>query len=222
MQPAQQVIEAIEQSGAIGILRAAGKVDLVAIVQALLAGGLKALEITLNTPGALQEIARVRHELGQHVILGAGTILEASDAQLAIDAGARFIVTPTLQLDSIALCKRLRVPIICGAMTPTEMLAAHRAGATYIKLFPAGSLGLDYIKAVRAPMPFLKIIPTGGVNLANIDQFLHAGCPAVAVGNHLIDPKLIAQRRWDDLAALAHQFAQAARKAQQQPQLSRS
>jgi 2-dehydro-3-deoxyphosphogluconate aldolase/(4S)-4-hydroxy-2-oxoglutarate aldolase len=166
------------------------------------------LEITLNTPGALEGIAKVRQELGD-VVIGAGTILCPADARAAIDAGAQFIVTPTLQLDTIAACRQRQVPIMCGAMTPTEILAAHSAGADYVKLFPAGSLGLEYIKAVLAPLPFVKIVPTGGVSLANLADFLRV-CPAVGVGGNLVDLKLISQGRWDELMAVARQFAQAA------------
>lgn len=212
MDAASQVRAAIERCGVVGILRCGAKVDLPAVCGAIARGGLGVMEITLNTPGALAAIAEVRRQGGAEITLGAGTILGPEDAEAAMGAGAQFIVTPTLQLETIALCKRRGTPIICGALTPTEMLAAHRAGADYVKLFPAGGFGLEYIKAVLAPMPFLKIVPTGGVTLANIESFLAAGLPAVAIGSSLTDPKLISGGRWDDLTALAGQFAQAAQR----------
>jgi len=171
------------------------------------------MEITLNTPGALAGISQVRDQLGESVTIGAGTILGPDDARKAIDAGAQFIVTPTLQLDTIAECREQGVPILCGAMTPTEIFAAHQAGADFVKLFPAGSLGLDYIKSVLAPLPFVRFVPTGGVSLQNIASFLEV-CPAVGVGSNLVDLRLVAEGRWDDLTALARRFAEAAREAQ--------
>lgn len=202
------VLQTVERYGIIGILRSPAPVDLLSTCGALLKGGMPLLEITLNTPGALSGIAQVRRGLGD-VVIGAGTILCPTDARAAIDAGAQFIVTPTLQLDTIAECRQRQVPILCGAMTPTEILAAHNAGADYVKLFPAGSLGLEYIKAVLAPLPFVKIVPTGGVSLANIADFLRV-CPATGVGGNLVDLKLIAQGKWDQLTAVARQFAEAA------------
>lgn len=202
------VVAAVEQHRVVGILRSPVAVDLVSTCRALLAGGLPLMEITLNTPGALDGIAQVRRSLPD-VVLGAGTILSPADARAAIAAGARFIVTPTLQLDTIAACQELATPIMCGAMTPTEILAAHTAGAQFVKLFPAGSLGLDYIRSVLGPLPFVKVVPTGGVSLDNIDDFLRI-CPAVGVGGNLVDLRLITQGRWDDLAAVARRFADAA------------
>jgi 2-dehydro-3-deoxyphosphogluconate aldolase/(4S)-4-hydroxy-2-oxoglutarate aldolase len=203
---------AIERCGVVGILRCAANVDLPAVCGALCRGGLSVLEITLNTPGALKAITQIRQQMAAEMTLGAGTILGPADAEGAIAAGAQFIVTPTLQLDTIALCNRRQVPIICGALTPTEMLAAHRGGADYVKLFPANSFGLEYIKAVMAPMPFLRIVPTGGVTLQNVASFLAAGLPAVAIGSSITDPHLIAGGKWDELTALARQFAEAAQR----------
>lgn len=195
--------------GIVGILRSAEPVDLLATCRALHAGGVAQLEITLNTPGALEAIPRVRQELGEGATIGAGTILRPDDARTAIDAGATFIVTPTLQPETVRVCRDRGVPIFCGAMTPTEILAAHDAGADYVKLFPAGSLGLDYIKAVLGPLPFVRIVPTGGVSLENVGQFLQV-CPAVGIGGNLADLKLIREGRWDDLTALARRFVEAA------------
>lgn len=213
--PRQHTIT-IESCGLVAIIRAAAEVDLPETSRALLRGGIKALEITLNTPGALDAIRKVRQELGERICLGAGTILSPQDARTAIEAGAEFIVTPTLQPDAIAVCQSHDVPIVCGSLTPTEMLAAYQHGADYVKLFPAASFGVEYIKAVRAPMPFLKIIPTGGVSLTNLADFFAAGCPAVACGSNLADIKLIRDGKWDELAVLAKKFADGVTKARGQ------
>lgn len=193
----------------IGIVRTSGEYDLVGACRALAQGGVPLLEVTLNSPGALRAIERIRRELGDEVWIGAGTILDEHDARRAIDAGSQFIVTPTLQQDSIRTCVSRGVPIVCGAMTPTEILCAHREGATYVKLFPAGSLGLAYVKAVLAPLPFIKIVPTGGVDLNNIGQFLEV-CPAVGIGGSLVDEALIARSDWEGLVGRAKAFASAA------------
>lgn len=195
--------------GVVGILRSSEPVDLLATCRALHTGGVAILEITLNTSGALESIQAARGEFGNAVTVGAGTILRPADAIAAIQAGAEFIVTPTLQLDTVALCRERGVPILCGAMTPTEIFAAHEAGADYVKLFPANSLGLDYIKSVLAPLPFVRFVPTGGVSLDNIGSFLKV-CPAVGVGSSLVDLKLVKESRWEELTALARKFVAAA------------
>src|SRR5690606_6223367 len=128
---------------------------------------------------ALQWLPRLRQELSG-VLIGAGTILNAEDARNAIAAGAQFIVTPTLQFDSIAVCREQNIPIYCGAFTPTEALAAHNAGADFVKIFPAAALGPNFIRDVLGPLPFLKIVPTGGVTAENAASFIRAG--AIAVG----------------------------------------
>lgn len=191
--------------GIVAIIRAREVVDLNATCRALAAGGLGAMEITLNTPGALAAIRALRSELPA-VTIGAGTILRPDDARAAIDHGAQFIVTPTLQPATIALCRDASVPICCGAFTPTEIYTAHDAGTDYVKLFPASAVGLDYIKAVLAPMPFISFIPTGGVNLQNLQSFLQF-CPAVGVGGNLVDPELLKNEQWEKVTQIARQYA---------------
>lgn len=180
-----------------------------ATCRALHQGGISLLELTLTTPGALDGISAVRHALGDAVVIGAGTILRPADAEDAIQAGAQFIVTPTLQPETVRLCREKGVTVACGAMTPTEILAAYDAGADYVKLFPAGSLGLDYIKSVLGPLPFVRIMPTGGVSLTNLRSFLEV-CPAVGVGGNLVDNHLIETENWDELTARARQYAEVA------------
>ena len=200
---------AITQSRLIAIVRFSEHVDLFRIGEALVSGGVTVLEITLTTPGALSAIIALRKYLPSEILVGAGTILDAGDVRLAADAGAEFIVTPTLQIDSIVAANAADLPIACGAYTPTEALAAHRAGADFVKIFPADSIGIGGIKAMLAPLPFLKVIPTGGVQLDNIREFLDIGCPAVAVGSGMLPKNLVDANKWDELAETAAQFVKA-------------
>ena len=193
----------IEAAGLIAIIRARSGEGVLDAARALVRGGIRALEITLNTPDALEIIATLRAESGDVAAVGAGTILDVQDARNAIEAGAQFIVTPTLQPDSIALCRAHQTPIVCGCLTPTEALAAHRAGADFIKIFPATTFGAGYIRDVLAPLPFLKLVPTGGVEAGNISEFFRAGCAAVAVGSHLVSGEILATKDWDGLESRA-------------------
>lgn len=199
----------LEDFGLIAIIRTDQAADLLRVATALAEGGIRAMEITLTTPGALAAITAIRMELGASLRVGAGTILDAREAQAAMDAGAEFIVTPTLQTNSISACRERGVPIACGAMTPTECLAAHRAGADFIKLFPADTLGPAYVRALRAPLPFLKLVPTGGVTLDNLPDFLGAGCVGVALGSSLISREVLQNEDWDTLTRTARQFVNA-------------
>ena len=197
---------ALEEIGLIAIVRAGTPVPLEPVAQALERGGVRAMEVTLNTPGALRGVTELRSRFGGLMHVGAGTILDAEDARAAIDAGAEFIVTPTLQPETVALCRERGVPIACGAMTPTEALAAHRAGADFVKLFPADGLGPTYVRALLAPLPFLKLIPTGGVNRDTLADFIHAGCVGVALGGGLVNQQILDAADWDRLALLAEEY----------------
>jgi 2-dehydro-3-deoxyphosphogluconate aldolase / (4S)-4-hydroxy-2-oxoglutarate aldolase len=199
----------LKEIGLISILRAPEPVDFVAISRALADGGILAMEITLNTPGALSAIGAVRSAVGSALRVGAGTILDENDARAAVDAGAEFIVTPTLQPQTIALCNSEQVPVICGCLSPTEALTAHRAGADFIKIFPADTFGPEYIRAILAPLPFLNVVPTGGVTLKNLKTWFDTGCAAVAVGGGLIGKQVLMDRDWEELRTSAHQFARA-------------
>ncbi len=193
------------ESGLIAIIRSKSADGIVEAAQAIATGGINAIEVTLTTPGALDSICALR-SMG-HIRIGAGTILEVEDAHRAIEAGAEFIVTPTLQPETIACCREHQIPIVCGCLTPTEAYAAFKGGADLQKLFPAENLGPKYIRALLAPMPFLKIVPTGGVNLENLHEFFDAGCGAVGLGSNLATPKLLAGKDWDGLTGLARQYA---------------
>ncbi len=197
--------------GVVAIIRSPEPIDILQTGLALVEGGIRYVEVTLNTPDALDGIESLRSALGDRAQVGAGTILRPADALRAISAGSQFVVTPTLQPDSVEVCRKEGIPVLCGAMTPTEIQQAHNSGADYVKLFPAGSLGLDYIKNVLGPLPMVKIVPTGGVTLENMSLFLKV-CPAVGVGSNLVDLNLVRQSDWRALSALAQQYVAEAAK----------
>jgi 2-dehydro-3-deoxyphosphogluconate aldolase/(4S)-4-hydroxy-2-oxoglutarate aldolase len=176
------------------------------------------MEVTLTTPGALAAITLLRREFSPKLRIGVGTVLDVSDALAAFEAGAEFVVTPTLQPETVALCRERGIPIACGALTPTEALAAHRAGADFVKLFPSDTLGPAYVKAILGPLPFLKIIPTGGVNLETLGPFIQAGCVGAAIGGNLVSRQILQEKDWKGLESLTRQYVTAlaaARSAQQ-------
>lgn len=195
--------------GLVAIIRTNAEVDILGACRALHAGGIRNMEITLNTPGALPAIHAAREAFGDEALVGAGTVLRPEEATAAIESGAQFIVTPVLQLEVVALCRERHIPVMCGAMTPTEIWAAYEAGADFVKLFPAGGLGLEYIKAVLGPLPFVRLVPTGGVTLENIAALLKV-CPAVGVGSNLADAVLMREGDWDALRERARRFSEAA------------
>jgi 2-dehydro-3-deoxyphosphogluconate aldolase/(4S)-4-hydroxy-2-oxoglutarate aldolase len=153
--------------------------------------------------------------MGPGLRVGAGTALGPEDAQRAMDAGAEFLVTPTVQPDTVAACRARGVPILCGAMTPTECLAAHHAGADFVKLFPADGLGPGYVRALRGPLPFLKIMPTGGVSLETLPAFIQAGCAGVALGGNLVSRPVLQTGDWGGLTRTARQYVEALAAARQ-------
>jgi 2-dehydro-3-deoxyphosphogluconate aldolase/(4S)-4-hydroxy-2-oxoglutarate aldolase len=201
---ARQIIDA----GLIAIIRAGAGVDLLGAARALAAGGVRVMEITLNTPGALAAIAAVRAEMPE-MLCGAGTILTPGDAAAAIEAGAQFIITPTLQLDTIAYCREQGEPVAPGCASPTEALAAHRAGAEMIKIFPAATFGLSHIGAILAAMPQLNLVPTGGVTPGNVGQYFAAGCRVVGVGANLVSRAILETRDWAGLTNAARAYVDA-------------
>jgi len=199
----------LEEIGLIAIVRTDAETDLMRVAEALAEGGIRAMEITLNTPGALPAIGHIRRAFSPVMRVGAGTILGPEDARAAQDAGAEFIVTPTLQTGTIAFCRENGLPIACGCLTPTEALTAHQAGADFIKLFPADTLGPAYVRALRAPLPFLRIIPTGGVTLDNLAAYIQAGSAGVALGGNLVSKAVLRDRDWAGLTATARAHVQA-------------
>lgn len=196
----------------VAIVRLDSGEQLVHAAEALIAGGISVIEFTFSTPGALDMVKEASAHFGDEVLLGAGTVLDPETARAAILAGAEFIVTPTVNLATIEMCKRYGKPIVAGAMTPTEIMTVWEAGADLVKVFPASAIGgPDYIKAVLAPLPQLRLVPTGGVSADNAAQFLKAGAVAVAVGGNLVDKIAVARGDWAAITAEAQRLVAAVR-----------
>lgn len=173
------------------------------VAQALEAGGVTVLEFTLTGHGALEAISATRRALGDAVCVGVGTVLRPQDAEAAIDVGAQFVVTPALRGQVIETCVKRQTLVLCGGLTPTELLEAYEAGAELVKVFPAQLGGPRFIRDVLAPMPFLKLVPTGGVSPENARDYLAAGAVAVGIGGNLVSNKLVAEEAFDQITATA-------------------
>ena len=181
-------VERIREIGIVPVVRATSAAEAFEAVEAIREGGIPILEITLTVPGAVQIIGELSRRIGDDALIGAGTVLDAEAARSCIDAGARFIVSPSLDLPTIDLCRRLGVPVFAGALTPTEIVTAWKAGADAVKVFPANAVGGPaYLKSVKAPLPQIRLLPTGGVSLTNAADFIHAGAFALGVGADLVD-----------------------------------
>jgi 2-dehydro-3-deoxyphosphogluconate aldolase/(4S)-4-hydroxy-2-oxoglutarate aldolase len=184
-------IQLIRETGIIAIMRAKSSGQLIAAAEAIRLGGVKVIEVTMTTPGALNVITEAAQKYGQEVLFGAGSVLDPETARAAILAGAGFIVAPSLNQAVISLCHRYSIPVLPGCFTPTEMMTAWEAGADMIKLFPADLGGPDLVKAILAPFPQFEIVPVGGVDLDNATEFIEKGAAALGVGSSLINQKLL-------------------------------
>lgn len=202
-------------SGIVAIIRSPSSEQLVEVAQALHDGGIDVLEVTFTVPNALEILTAMRRSLGSKVLLGAGTVLDPETARAALLAGAEFIVSPIVNADVIKLCNRYSKLIMPGAFTPTEILTAWEAGADIVKVFPADVGGPNYLKAVHGPLPHVRLLPTGGVNLQTIDSFFKAGACAVGLGSALVEPKALQNRDMERIRTLAAQYVEAAKKARQ-------
>ena len=208
-------LDLIRQTGIIAIMRAQGSDQLIAAADAIQAGGVRAIEVTMNTPGALRVIEEASKRYGEGVLFGAGTVLDAETARAAILAGADFVVSPSLNLDMLAMCNRYSIPLTPGCYTPTEMLKAWEAGADMVKLFPASVGGPSLIKAIRAPLPQLEIVPVGGVNLDTAGDFIRNGAAALGVGSDLVSQKLLDERNMEELTRRAAAFIEQVKKGRE-------
>jgi len=187
-----EVIQKIREVGLVPVLRADSEEEALAIAYALEAGGVTILEVTMTVPGAVDAIRRLSREAGDRILVGAGTVLDPETARVCMLAGAQFIVSPALNLRTIEICRRYSVAVFPGGLTPTEVVTAWEAGADAVKVFPCSALGgAKYLKALKAPLPQIELIPTGGVSLSTAAEFLEAGAIALGVGGDLVDNKAI-------------------------------
>jgi 2-dehydro-3-deoxyphosphogluconate aldolase/(4S)-4-hydroxy-2-oxoglutarate aldolase len=192
--------------GIVAVVRSPESGQLVEACRALADGGVTVVEITMTVPGALDVVREVRQSLGDRVLLGAGTILDPETARAALLAGAEYLVAPTVNLDVIRLCQRYDKLVMPGAFTPTEILTAWETGADIIKVFPAEVVGPAFFKALRGPLPQVRLMPTGGVDLTTAADFLKAGACCLGVGGQLVEPKAVAERNFDRIRELARQY----------------
>ena len=184
------VIKQIREIGIIPVVRATTSDEAMRAIDAIREGGISVLEITMTVPNAFSVIEQVTTRFGSDALVGAGTVLDAEDAKSCIASGAQFIVSPALNLDTIAYCREQDVTVMPGALTPTEVVQAWNAGADFVKIFPAGAVGgPSYLKALKAPLPQIQLVPTGGVSLKTAADFIKAGAAALGVGTDLVDVK---------------------------------
>jgi len=207
-----EIIQRLLDPGIIAVVRAPAAELALPVAEALIAGGVIAVEITMTTPNAIEAIRVTKLAVGERGLIGVGTVLDAGTCQSAIEAGAEFVVSPILRRELVPIAHAAGRPIMLGAYTPTEAQLAHEAGADFIKIFPADGLGPAYLKAIRAPLPHLRVVPTGGVDLNTAADFLKAGCAALGVGSSLVSARILREADWRELTRLAGAFVEIARR----------
>lgn len=208
----QQVLDC----GIVAVVRCPNSVQLVEVARALADGGVNVVEITMTVPGALEALRQVRHALGDRLLLGAGTILDPETARAALLAGAEYLVAPTVNVEVIRLCQRYDKLIMPGAFSPTEILSAWEAGADIVKVFPADVVGPAFFKALRGPLPQIRLMPTGGVDLTTAAEFLKAGACCLGIGSQLVEPRAVADSNFDRIRELAAQYVRIVSQTRQQ------
>lgn len=207
------MIQRIHEIGLVPVLRATSAKEAMTIADAIIAGGVTVLEVTMTVPGAIQVIEQLAKHHGEKLLIGAGTVLDAETARNCLLAGAQFIVSPALDVRTIELCRRYSVPVMPGALTPTEVVTAWQAGADVVKVFPCSALGgAKYLKALQGPLPQIQLIPTGGVSLSTAEEFLSAGAFALGVGGDLVDAKAAAEGRTEVITENARKYLGIVRK----------
>jgi 2-dehydro-3-deoxyphosphogluconate aldolase / (4S)-4-hydroxy-2-oxoglutarate aldolase len=204
-----EVIQKILEIGVVPVVRASSAEEAMKAVDAIREGGVPILEITMTVPGAIKVMEQVCDKFGAEVVTGAGTVLDPETARACILAGAQFVVSPALNIKTIELCQRYSVPVMPGALTPTEVVTAWQAGADFVKVFPCSAMGgASYIKGLKAPLPQVELVPTGGVNLNTAADFIKAGSSALGIGADLVDVKAIRAGEAHIVTERAKQFAQ--------------
>lgn len=204
MMSKREVLGKIRETGVVPVIRADSPESALEVCEAILEGGINCLEVTMTVPDALHVIRDLNEKYGDKVLIGAGTILDAQMAQNCVEAGAKFIITPFLSVETIEFCNRAETVICAGALTPTEIFTAWRAGADCVKVFPASAAGgASYLKSILAPFPQINLIPTGGVNLETLSDYFAAGAYAVGVGGELADAKILRSKGREEIGRLA-------------------
>lgn len=211
----EEQLQLMIDTGVVAVIRASGSAELMDVIEALRRGGIRAVEVTMTTPGALDVIKETAERFGDDVLVGVGSVLDAETARMAMLAGAQFIVGPVLNLDVIRICKRYDKIVIPGAFTPTEILTAWEAGADVVKVFPATKLGPSFFKDVLGPLPQVRLTPTGGVTVETAPEFIKAGAVFVGAGSALVDKTAVAQRRFDVITETAERFVSAIKSARE-------
>ena len=215
MRSKAEIISLLTDPGLVAVVRARNPEQVIPLSEALIAGGVIAVEITMTTPNAIEAIRVARQQIGTRGLIGVGTVLDLETCRAALRAGAEFVVSPILRRELVGIAHAADRPIMLGAYTPTEAQLAHEAGADFVKIFPADALGPGYIKALRAPLPHLRIVPTGGVDLNTAADFLRAGCVALGVGSSLLTREFLAKDDWPALTQLAREFVAVVQQAKQ-------
>jgi 2-dehydro-3-deoxyphosphogluconate aldolase/(4S)-4-hydroxy-2-oxoglutarate aldolase len=208
-----EVISLLTEPGIIAVVRAQKREQIVPLTEALIQGGVIAVEITMTTPNAIEAISEATQRFGPRALIGVGTVLDAKTCRAAIQAGAEFVVSPITKAEIVEAAHAVDRPVMLGAYTPTEAQTAYELGSDFIKLFPADGLGPSYIKALRAPLPHLKIVPTGGVDLQTAADFIKAGCVALGAGSSLVPSKLLQEKNWTEITRLAREFVAVVKQA---------
>lgn len=212
----QEVIKQILETGIIPVIRATSADEAKRVIDAIREGGVAVLEITMTVPNAVKVIEELSRQ-DSDVLIGAGTVLEAETARVCIESGARFIISPALNIETINRCKDYGVTVMPGALTPTEIVQAWKAGADFVKVFPAGALGgANYIKSLKAPLPDIDIIPTGGVSLKTAADFIRAGASALGVGTDLVDLTALNEGKAHLITERAREYLEIVKEARKQ------
>jgi len=206
-------LQSLMDSGIVAIVRADTSEGLLRVVAAIEKGGVRAIEVTMTTPKAIETIAAVTEKYQGDVLVGVGTVLDEATARMAILAGAKFVVAPNLNEEVVRMARRYSRIVMPGAFTPTEIVRAWEAGADVVKVFPTSSVGPDYIKDLKGPLPHISMLPTGGVTVDNAGAFIKAGACAVAVGGNLASAKAISEARYEEITQNAARFVAAVKKA---------
>jgi len=209
----QTQLRQVLDCGIVAVVRSPDSQQLVEVCRALADGGITVVEITMTVPDALDVVRQVRNALGDRLLLGAGTVLDPETARAALLAGAEYLVSPTINLDVIRLCRRYDKMVMPGAFTPTEILTAWEAGADIVKVFPADVVGPTFFKALRGPLPQVRLMPTGGVDLKTAADFLKAGACCLGIGGQLVEPQAVAEANFDRLRDLARRYVAAVQQA---------